>query len=113
MANKMYEIAFRIAAAVDGRFNSAFMSAADKMSALDAKTRKLKSSMNNIDKMYGQGALTAAEYGRALAKVGNEIERNERLQKRMARLAHEVCAGLWRCVGSGCKLEVTGCTRCL
>lgn len=86
MANKSYEIAFRIAAAVDGRFNSAFMSAADKMSALDAKTRKLKSSMNNIDKMYGQGALTAAEYGRALAKVGNEIERNERLQKRMARL---------------------------
>ena len=84
MANKMYEIAFRIAAAVDGRFNSAFMSAADKMSALEAKTRKLKSSMNNIDRMYSQRALTAAEYGKALAKVGNEIERNERLQKRYA-----------------------------
>ena len=56
------------------------------MSALERKTKELKSSMNTIDRMYGQGALTAAEYGRALAKVGNEIERNERLSKRMASL---------------------------
>ena len=86
MAGKMYEIAFKIGASVAGSFSSAFMSAADKMSALEAKTRKLKASMNNIDRMYSSGALTAAEFGRALAKVGNEIERNERLQKRMASL---------------------------
>jgi TP901 family phage tail tape measure protein len=82
----MYEIAFKIGASVAGSFSSAFISAADKMSALEAKTRKLKASMNNIDRMYSSGALTAAEFGRALAKVGNEIERNERLQKRMASL---------------------------
>ena len=84
MSNKTYEVAFRLAAAVDGKFNSAFMSAADKMSALHTKTVALKASMNNIDRMYGQGALTAAEYGRALAKAGAELERNEKLQKRMA-----------------------------
>ena len=37
MASKMYEIAFKIGASVAGSFSSAFMSAADKMSALEAK----------------------------------------------------------------------------
>lgn len=84
MANKMYEIAFRIAAAVDGRFNSAFVTASEKMAAMHAKTVQMKSSMDQFGKMYSNGALTAAEYGRALAKVGAEIERNEKLQKRYA-----------------------------
>jgi len=86
LAGKIYEIAFKIGAAVAGNFTSAFVSAAYKMSALEAKTKSLKASMNNIDRMYSNGALTAAEFGRALAKVGNEIERNERLQKRYASL---------------------------
>ena len=81
---KMHEIAFNIAAAIDGRFNAAFVTAAEKMTAMGAKVKQLKGSMNDIDKMYSMGALTAAEYGKALAKVGTEIERNEKLQKRMA-----------------------------
>ncbi len=81
---RTFEIAFQLAGKINSSFGNMFTSASARMNQLNQRIISLKSEMRALERAQRAGTIGAQEYAEAYARLAEQLQRVEAVQRRLA-----------------------------